>query len=265
MASRLQDVIQRGVAAGRPAPTSVAPATLYFSTDTLVLERSNGTAWESYSGVSGGGGLHASTHATGGTDPVILSQGQVTGLTTSLAGKVDVSDGRLVNARTPTAHGSTHAAGGSDSLLITGLAGFPGGTTTYLRADGTFAASPSVPVRVGVIEIIIDGGASPISTGLKAILEIPFLCYIQGVTLLADVVGSIVIDIWKSTYASYPPTVLNTILSGAKPSISAAIKSQNFTLTGWDIAISPGDILAFNVDMASVVKRVTLSLNVQSP
>src|SRR5262252_7776573 len=49
MASRLQDVIQRGLASAKPAPTTVAPGTLYFSTDTGVTERSDGSTWQSYS------------------------------------------------------------------------------------------------------------------------------------------------------------------------------------------------------------------------
>lgn len=38
-----------GLAAARPAATDVLPGTLYFSTDTLILERSDGTAWSTYS------------------------------------------------------------------------------------------------------------------------------------------------------------------------------------------------------------------------
>jgi hypothetical protein len=40
---------RRGTAAARPAAADVLAGTLYFSTDTLVLERSTGAAWESYS------------------------------------------------------------------------------------------------------------------------------------------------------------------------------------------------------------------------
>lgn len=43
-----------GLAAARPAAADVLIGTLYFSTDTLVLERSNGITWASYS-PSGGG------------------------------------------------------------------------------------------------------------------------------------------------------------------------------------------------------------------
>lgn len=38
------------------------------------------------------------------------------------------------------AHAPTHEDGGSDELDLTDLAGFPGGTTDFLRADGVFAA-----------------------------------------------------------------------------------------------------------------------------
>jgi hypothetical protein len=43
-----------GTAANRPAAGDVLEGTLYFSTDTLTLERSNGTTWEVYSGSGGG-------------------------------------------------------------------------------------------------------------------------------------------------------------------------------------------------------------------
>jgi hypothetical protein len=49
MASRLQDVILRGTLASRPVATAVAPGTLYFSTDTIALDRSDGTTWQTYS------------------------------------------------------------------------------------------------------------------------------------------------------------------------------------------------------------------------
>lgn len=112
------------------------------------------------------------------------------------------------------------------------------------------------------IEIIIDGGGLAITTGIKGDIEISFACTIQQVTLLADQSGSIVVDIWKDSYANFPPTVADTITASAKPTISAATKSQDATLTGWNTAIAEGDILRFNVDSATTVQRVTLSLRV---
>jgi len=82
-------------------------------------------------------------------------------------------------------------------------------------------------------------------------------------TLLADVSGSIVIDIWKDTYANFPPTVADTITASAKPTLASAQKAQDSTLTGWTTTIAAGDILAFNVDSITTVTRVTLSLKVR--
>lgn len=80
-----------------------------------------------------------------------------TGANTACVG----NDARLSDARTPTAHVSSHANGGGDELSVAGLSGlladgqtplahniitahngFPGGTSNFLRADGSFAAPP---------------------------------------------------------------------------------------------------------------------------
>lgn len=46
-----------GLAVNRPAAGNVLVGTLYFSADTSVLERSNGSIWETYSGSGGGGSI----------------------------------------------------------------------------------------------------------------------------------------------------------------------------------------------------------------
>ena len=78
--------------------------------------------------------------------------------------------------------------------------------------------------------------------------------------MLADVSGSIVVDIWKDTYVNFPPADVDSITASAPPTISAAQKSQDSTLTGWTTAVAAGDILAFNVDSAATVTRVTISI-----
>lgn len=117
--------------------------------------------------------------------------------------------------------------------------------------------------EIETITFIMDGGSSTIATGIKGDLEIPFACTISRWTLLADRSGSIQIDIWKNTYANFPPTVANTITGSAKPLISGAVKGQSSTLTGWTISINAGDILRFNVDSVATIRRAVLSLKVQ--
>jgi hypothetical protein len=135
-------------------------------------------------------------------------------------------------------------------------------------AQGALAASAVQPgdlasVAITAIGFAIDGGGEVVTTGLLGTgLAIPFSGTIESVTLLADQTGSIVIDIWKETFANYPPTVADSICASAKPTLSGAAKSEDTTLTGWTTSIAAGDVLRFNVDSASTLQNVTLILKV---
>ena len=118
-------------------------------------------------------------------------------------------------------------------------------------------------ILIGSTGITIDGGGTTITTGEKGFIQIPFNCTIESWTLIADQSGSIVIDIWKDTYANAPPTAGDTITASAKPTLSSAQKNTNSTLTGWTTTITAGDVLGFNVDSATTVTRVTLILKLE--
>lgn len=128
--------------------------------------------------------------------------------------------------------------------------------------DGVETVSVDSDYGADAIEYVIDGGGSAITTGVKGFLEIPYAATINRATVLCDQSGSIVVDVWKDTYANYPPTVADTITASAKPTVSAATKGQVTTLTGWTTAVSAGDIIGLNVDSASTVTRCTISLKV---
>lgn len=116
--------------------------------------------------------------------------------------------------------------------------------------------------RLGTITFVIDGGGTTITTGVKGYLEIPFAGTINRATALADQSGSIVVDIWKDTYANYPPVDADSITASAPVTISSAVKSQDSTLTGWTTSVSAGDIFGFNVDSITTCQRVTISLRI---
>jgi hypothetical protein len=137
-----------------------------------------------------------------------------------------------------------------------------GGTALTIANGVVSGAKLTANGQVRCITFIIDGGGSAITTGIKGDLEIPFACTITGWTLLLDQSGSIVIDIWKDTYANYPPVVGDTITASDKPTVSAAVKGQDLAPTGWTTAITAGDTLRFNVDSASTATRATLSIRV---
>lgn len=117
-------------------------------------------------------------------------------------------------------------------------------------------------VAVDVLSFVLYNNGSTLTTGIKGDIEVPYSCTINAVTLLADQSGSIVVDIWKDTYANYPPTVADTITASAKPTISAATKSTDSTLTGWSKTIEAGSILRLNIDSVSTVTRVLVSIKV---
>lgn len=110
------------------------------------------------------------------------------------------------------------------------------------------------------LEFIIEGGGSAITTGQKGYLEIPFAMTITGWTLVADQAGSIVVDVWKTPYGSFPPSAANTITGADIPTLSSVRNNQNPAVSLWTTSLSAGDILAYNVNSASTVTRVTLSI-----
>lgn len=176
--------------------------------------------------------------------------------------------------------GDIPTAGTTPSTQAFGDTAAGGSATTWSKNDHKHAM-PANPVTAheaasdphtgyvlesanyAVIAFIIDGAGSSISTGVKGFVEVPFACTILAATLLADQSGSIVVDVWKDTYANYPPTDADTITSATPPTITTATKSQNSTLTAWTTAISAGDILGFNVDSCTTITRVTVSLKVR--
>jgi hypothetical protein len=162
--------------------------------------------------------------------------------------------GNVSTAVTLTAGQLVIGAGGTDIAVgnLSGDVTTSGGTATTLKTAA----------RTRGIGITVDGGGSAITTGVKGDIYCTYACTITAVTMLADQSGSVVIDLWKDTYANYPPTVADSITASAKPTIATAVQSQDTTLTGWTTSVSAGDTIRFNVDSASTITRVTLVLTV---
>lgn len=147
------------------------------------------------------------------------------------------------------------SANDTPSLVSVGTDGYE------LVADSAQTAGLAWVKRVRPVNFVIDGGGSTITTGVKGDVEIPFSWRdIVSARLLADQSGSIVVNIWKDTYANFPPVVGDKITASAPPTISTATKSEDTTLTGWTKTGSAGDILRFNVDSVTTIQRVTLCL-----
>lgn len=167
--SRLEDVILRGTRAAQPLATAVGAGTLYFVTAENVLERSNGTSWESYSGSSSGsiGGVASSGFALtllGQTDeaesPIIIPGPQ--GLTGPAGSSGSIGGG----------FSGPLAIDGEDgeSLLIpgipgaTGATGAPGagGSTDYILVRRVLTEAEIESINTSPIQLVAAQGANKI-------------------------------------------------------------------------------------------------------
>jgi len=121
------------------------------------------------------------------------------------------------------------------------------------------ATGPEGP-SAAAFGVTLDGGGAEILVGTQNDLTIPYDMTITGWYLTTDQTGSIVIDVWKDTYANFPPTVDDTITGTEKPTITASNKAQDLALTSWTTTITAGDVLRFNVDSVDSIQRCTLVL-----
>ena len=159
----------------------------------------------------------------------------------------------------------------SEAQVTTGPVGAAGAIASTFTNTAAVGQHPEATTTAGIgkwtwltntIGVTVDGGGSALTTGVKGYITVPYNCTIISAITLADVSGSVVFDVWKDTYANYPPTVADTITASAKPTISSATKATDSTLTGWTTTCTAGDVLGFNVDSATTITRATLTLTV---
>jgi hypothetical protein len=144
-------ILRRDTRANQPVATAVAAGTLYFVTDEGVLERSSGTAWQTYSGSAG---AHAPSHQNGGADELTVA-----GLS-----------GLLADGQTPLAHATSHKSGGSDAVKLDELAA-PTDITTLNASAGAHGLLPKLSTVT--TEFLNGAGAwaTPAGGGSGALLK----------------------------------------------------------------------------------------------
>lgn len=153
-----------------------------------------------------------------------------------------------------TTKGDIYAFGTVNSRL-------PVGTNGQIPvANSGTALGMNYASRTFAIPAILGNGKAVITAGTWGWMEMPFGGSLTSWRMNADASGTIVTDVYKSTYADLPFGTADTITASSGPSMAGTAKAQDTTLSGWTKTFSAGDWLAFVVVSASTIKQATLSL-----
>ena len=115
----------------------------------------------------------------------------------------------------------------------------------------------------GIGIVLDDKTGAALGTGTVAERYIPWDCRITDWTVLAAQSGSIQVDLWALTLASYPPTNANTITGANEIAVSGAWYAQDVTLTSWTPQLYAGYTLLFNIDSCTTIQRAFLWLGLE--
>jgi hypothetical protein len=137
-----------------------------------------------------------------------------------------------------------------------GDSGFSGAT----GATGTWTG-------VDTISYVLDGGEYPISNGTKGTLWFSYPFTITDWKMLAEEDGNIEVDIWSSNYATFPATILDSIVgAGTAPHIASsgtiAKKAQAVNLSGWTTSFPADTAFTIYVKECSAITRATIILKI---
>ena len=131
------------------------------------------------------------------------------------------------------------------------------GVSTWTQSSNVFNGG------TGSFGVAFSKGDGTITTSDTAKVVIPFGGYITGWRILeissTPISSSIVVDVKKTTYDSYPSS-FTSIAGSEKPTLSSAVKNQDTTLTTWTINFDAGDVFEFDVESVTSAKNVSVML-----
>lgn len=112
-----------------------------------------------------------------------------------------------------------------------------------------------------VLELTVDGNGSVPATGICGDQILPFAATVTQNYIQSTQTGSVVVDVWAALYATNtPPTVANSIVASAPPTLTSGTSSSDSTLAGWNTSLAAGTWLRYNIRSVSGLTRFTLSL-----
>jgi len=111
------------------------------------------------------------------------------------------------------------------------------------------------------INYVVDATPNVVGTGVKGQVTIDVTGTIESWTLVSDVVGNLVINVKKTTYANYPS--FSSIAGTEKPTLSSQSKNKDDGLSTWNTVLIAGDILRFEVESCDSIKQFMLAMKLK--
>lgn len=111
------------------------------------------------------------------------------------------------------------------------------------------------------INFLVDNGSTDIPPGSKGQLKVDVTGTIESWMVVSRDTGSIVFDIKKCTYDTYP--TFTSIVGSEYPRLNNEIKSRDESLSTWDTTITAGDILDFEVLSCSGITDCSVFLRLR--
>lgn len=122
-------------------------------------------------------------------------------------------------------------------------------------------------ISIADITMLLDGAGGTLSPGLAGYLIVDFDCVINSWTVVADLPGSLVVDVWACGYDAFDsgvthPVAADSITGGVPPTLSSARKNKSTSLAPWSKNLTAGTVLAFVIESANLVTLATLVLEI---
>ncbi len=154
---------------------------------------------------------------------------------------------------------------GTDTWALRTIASGVG--VTVANGDGV-AGNPTISlgsnITSGSFQFMVEGIGTTIASGASGWVTAPYAGTINttaGWEVEANATGNIVVDIWKVAYASFPPTVSNSITGSEKPTLSNQRINTDTNLTTWtSTTFAKGDKLMAYVESASGISQAVVTV-----
>ncbi len=129
------------------------------------------------------------------------------------------------------------------------------GTAIEIDDSGTVKKYPANKVIASFTITNGDNAIDDTVTDPVACVRIPNNSIITGWYIYADQSGSIVLDVWKDTFANHPPTNADSIAGTEKPTLSSAVTASDTSLTSMTTDWNAGDVVCIEIESAATITK----------